>query len=281
MKTIKSNTMDERMLIGTTKKAIEDKILKFLKRLNTIESTWIVTNDIWIPAERSEKTRPGLHIAHNPNIGYDWKNKGNAYITEPLPEVISNIESIEGKRKSAYYIQTAEHILVEIESGGSIICIVIANVMWGDDRDKKLPGILFETTFKQLIKRSDTWVDIPMNELMKLKSGNVLQIEKDGFVLMRLVRSLFKLRGRSERVNVDIRYSASYCIEALTGGEFISAVAGGISFVLFVDYGFMQCEHRYLPVPYPIDANNVGNVSLADLGLFDEGDMEDYDEYVD
>lgn len=273
------------MTLGSSKKALEEHFIKFIKRLNTVHDQWIIMNDMWIPAERTQKTRPGLHIAHNPYLGVNTKLMETVYKSEPLPSIIEDYESLKGKISNIDYIQTSEMITLEINIGGSVVIIVVARVMYPDEAEKKLPGILYGKTFEDLIARGgNEWVEIAKDDLKRLKNGNIMQITRDGFVLMRLVRSLFKLRGRSERANADITYESYYNFEYFDTDSIMNM--GGITFSLFVSYGFLCCIHRYLPVPYP---ENPGDdikslwekLENPDLGLFDEDDADDGLEVVD
>lgn len=284
MRTIEKNTMVEYMPLPKTKKGLEDKLLKFLKRLNTIEERWLVVNDMWIPANRSPKTRPGLHIAYNLNIGFNEALNGSVYITEPIAEIIEVINQLEGKREDVTYIHNGEFISLEIQIGGTVTIIVIAKLMHKDDAEKKVPGILFGKTFKDLIDRGGEWNPVPTEELVRIKNGNVLEYTKDGFVLMRLVRSLFKLRGRSERSNAPITYSAYSSFEYFDTDSVMGM--GGLTFSLFVDYNFMCCIHRYIPVPYPenpgADVQSLWDkLKQSELDLFDEDGADDGLEVVD
>ncbi|MCM1220475.1 MAG: hypothetical protein NC548_38915 [Lachnospiraceae bacterium] len=260
---------------GKTKKSLDDKFLKFIKRLNTINERWIIVNDMWIPADRTEKTRPGLHIARNPALSQlDTDMFNTAYMTEPIPEILAEIESITRDKDEVFYVRTQEMITLEFKD----TIVVTARAMWPDDAEEKIPGYLYGNTFRGL-EDSLTWTPISKDTLVSLRNGNLFQIVEGGLVIMRLVRSHFKLRGRSERTNAEVNYTAKYAIERYDDTEVISTLTVGFS--LFVDYGFIQSIHRYINIPYPEGVSMNPLDGSFDLGLFDEDGADDGLEVVD
>lgn len=265
--------------IGTSKKAIDEKILRFLRRLGTIHDQWLVCGDIWVPAERLAKTRPGVHLTRNPQIQLNVDCADRIYKTKPIGEIMTEFESLEGKVKNAFLIQNMEMITLEISfrDSGDVL-IVLATLVVNDEDKKRYPMMLRDITFQGFMENQGYWTELKEDVLMAIKKGNVFQIEDNGFVLARLVRNMFKLRGRSERVNADIDYTAKYCI-ILKPGKRTEGILGSIGFLLYVNYGFIEAISYYINIPYPLNNDLIG--TNVDLGLFDEDGADDGLEVVD
>lgn len=265
--------------IGTSKKALEEKLFRFLRRLGTIHDRWLICGDIWVPSERVPKSRPGMHFARNPQIQLNNDCADRIYKTESIGEIMTQFESLEGKISNVSLVQTIELVTLEIRfRGGSEVVIVIASLVVNDEEKHRYPMMLQNTTFQQFMENQGYWIELKEDVLMAIKKGNVFQIEDNGFVMARLVRNMFKLRGRSERVNADINYTAKYCIISKPG-KTMEGIPGSIGFLLYVDYGFIEAISYYINVPYPLNIDLIG--TNVELGLFDEDDADDGLEVVD
>lgn len=266
--------------LGSSKKAVEEKLLKFLKRLATIEDRWLVANDIWVPAARSKKTRPGLHCTRNSRIQLNSDCAELVYVTEPIGEIIEHFNNIPGKVQDVDLIHNPEMITLEVRSklDGSeeLTLIVIATRVVNDEMLKNYPLMFKGSTFQSFVEGQGYWVEISKETLMSLKQGNLFQVADDGFVLIRMTRNMLKLRGRSERKDADITYTARYC---LINSKNPMEMIGAMGLLILVDYGFMEAISYYITIPFPISTEI--NEGTVDLGLFDEDDADDGLEVVD
>lgn len=265
----------ERREIGKTKKAIQDNFVKFLKRLQTIADTWYIYNDIWYPSERTDKTRPGYHCARCPLTSGICTN--DQYRSRPLKDVINDIDVAADKSKGqvASYVQDKTGIWVQFGTAQALV----AYYMYPDTDITSYEAALYRgNTFDQLFNTKGM-TPIPHDTLMAIKKGEVLEITRDNVVMTRLVRSMFKLRGKSERSNTDVDYKAWYTFRVSLKEDEDGIPL--IEFIVVVDYSFIMTSHTYFVIPFnkPKSIEEattmVSSLVSTDMGLFDESDADD------
>lgn len=258
------------VVIGKTKKSIEENLLKFVKRLRSIEENWLIVNDFWFPANRDKRTRPGVHVAKNPYLnGLSDGYENLIYMTCFLTSTIERIEDTKGRITGAVTITQDENSITLNFNDNSFLIASRANA---DDNEIKgnIPSFVLNTRFDDYVTEH-SWTEISEDTLLKLKKGDLFKIETDDMVIFRLVRSFLKLRAKSERIAAEVAYKGFYWWSEPEVNDIFSLSYS--RFLVFMDYGFFQCIHHYVTVPYR-KINMDLSTDNSDLDLLFDGDEE-------
>ena len=260
--------------LGKTAKALDEIFLKFLKRLGSLSDVWMVYNDIWTPFERTPNTRPGIHMARCTGIKLEPECHHIVYKTEPIKGLVEAILSVKGKKTEIIYEQTEDVITLSFNNERFIIATAIPSMEY----DNRLPAAFVNAGCFDVLKGVLDWNKLSSDTLMQIKHGVLIEFADEEIGMARLTRGLFKLRGRSERINAPVTYEAFYHIDSKE--DIIANLKSGTIFskmALLVHYGFIEVMHDYVIVPYYC-TEKMMDTSSVELDLFYDDGTDEYDD---
>jgi len=214
------------------KKKQLDELIRVWKRAALLCNDYIIRGDIWIPAQRTAKSRPGRHILEGPPCSSRYAN--NIYLAKNLTPILKDLSERKGLKQIVFY-RDDRTIGFDLNTGS-----VIVDIAHIDTSEQEFPCNW--NSFDEIVKSME-WIPITTSQLEDIRDGNRVELT-DGMYHVVITRNHFKYSGVVS-ASREINYTASFSMQY----PIIDELAPAMLYIL-VDYGFFRCCHTYAFMRY-------------------------------